>query len=138
MKYWALAIPVCLALSVSILLIVLTPGPVYAADWNNDTISVTQIALRLGQALGFVSEAALIGGIILGLIFILLAMLPAVFIARKANTALMYILIVGISVTAANIAMTIWPWWILLLMSMFIALLFSGSVREWITGESGG
>lgn len=66
-------------------------------------------------------------------IFLAIFLFPTLLLTRN----LMVHLVMGIVVLGFCIAMTWLPWWLLFVLCMLIALLFSGSVRNWLTGRAG-
>jgi hypothetical protein len=109
---------------------------VKADAFEDNGISVYAVKQQIGIALGFIGpDALVVGGFILGLIFLSMVMLPAVFLLRKSGAAFAYLIVMGLAVIGVNVAMGLFPWWILLIEAMFIALMFSGVVRGWISGS---
>jgi len=101
-------------------------SPVYAADVNLLDIP-EQLAERLG-----VSTFA--GGLIASAIFMMITVMPIAMITRKRNTGFIAELVVGFVAMGVCIAINWLPYWFILILSMLVALMFAGKMREWITG----
>ena len=67
-------------------------------------------------------------------IFLGLFMFPAILLAGKDN-AIFAMVIVGLPVMGFCIAMGWLSYWFLLVIAMLIALMFSGKMRDWISGR---
>lgn len=104
-------------------------SPVFAqADVN-----LLDIPAQLGERLGVSTFA---GGLIASAILFMMAIMPMALISRKRGTGFIAELVVGFVVMGVCIAIDWLPYWFLLIFSMIVALMFSGKMRDLITGGS--
>ena len=110
----------------SILLVSFVP----VAYANEDSISLENFPQQLADALGIGLYA---GQLLAASIFLCIFCFPACMLAGRDN-AVFALLIVGLPVLAFCIAMGWLAAWILLIVALVVALMFSGKAREWISG----
>jgi len=75
------------------------------------------------------------GKILASCILLALFLLPTLFACSKfGKDALIASLVVGFSVLGFCIALGWLPYWILLIICLIVAFMFSGQIRSWISG----
>ena len=88
---------------------------------------------QLGIQLGIGPFA---GGLLMSLIFMSIFLFPTLMLCRK--NPVLPALMVGFGAMSFCVAVQWLSYWVLLMMALLVALLFSGSVRDWISGKGGG
>jgi len=89
------------------------------------------IPTNLAEALGVTT---FIAGIMAGSILLMIMILPTALITRKKNLGFIPELIMGFIGITISCALGWFPYWILIVLSLLIALMFAGNMRGWITG----
>lgn len=95
-----------------------------------DEISLPDLPHHLAVMLG---TTDFIGGLLATGIFFMLFIVPILFLTKGRNVLLS--LTSGILVLGICTALTWLPVWILIIIGLLIALMFSGAARGWITGH---
>ncbi len=105
-------------------------SPVYAQE---DDINLLTLHEALGERLGVGTFA---GGLIASSILLMMGILPTALInrSRKGGGGPIAELFIGFVIIGVCVAITWLPFWIILLLCMIVALMFSGKMRDWITG----
>jgi len=98
--------------------------------YAREEISLMDIPELLGEAFGVSTFA---GGLIASLIFSVMVLLPSGMLIRGRHASLVMI-IEGLGVFAICIAIAWLPLFLIIVLCMIIALLFSGNVRDWLSG----
>lgn len=125
------AIKPLLTITIAIALTALAAIPkAYAGDYN-----LTDLPEYVGDYFG-VSE--FIAGLLCSFMFLLFPTVMIAFTMKKsANTAITYTcLIVDFVVMGFLVAIAWLPFWIFLIVSLIIALMFAGQLRDLITGTN--
>ena len=94
-------------------------------------VSLTDFPQQLADKLGIDLFPA---QLLTSAIFLGLFLFPAILLAGKDN-AIFAMVIVGLPVMGFCIAMEWLSYWFLLVVAMLIALMFSGKMRDWISGR---
>jgi hypothetical protein len=110
---------------ISLFFLVLTIRNAYAVD-----IDITEFDDRLGDALGI---GAFGGGLMLTMILLIFAFGLIGIVTRK-QPSFMILLILGASICSFSIACGWLGAWFLILVVMMIAGMFSGKMRDWLSG----
>ncbi|MEM3629100.1 MAG: hypothetical protein QXE06_06990 [Candidatus Bathyarchaeia archaeon] len=100
---------------------------VYAID-QNDKINLLDLPAKLADALGIPLFA---GQILACLIFLFIFLLPVVVFSKRNPTLIA--LLVGVPLLCFFVAVGWLHYWILLVIILLVAVLYSGKVKEWIT-----
>jgi len=105
--------------------------PVYAET----QVNLLTLHEALGERLGVGTFA---GGMIASAILLMMCILPVALInrSRKGGGGPIAELFLGIVVLGVCVAITWLPFWFLLILCLLIALMFSGKMRDYITGGS--
>lgn len=114
-----------------IILFILVLGFVPSVYAQDEDIDVSALPQELSERLNiplFAAELLMSG------IFLALFLFPTLLLTRNY----MAHLVMGLTTMGFCIAMGWLPIWILLVIVIMIAMLFSGKIREWITGGLGG
>ena len=117
-----------LGLLMYILVVFMLTAVVNVAYATEDAINLTEFPKQLAETLNIIEFA---GGVLATLILMSLFLLPAMILARKNY---MLHLTFVLSVMCFAIAVGWLPVWLLLLTVMVVAALWSGKVRDWISG----
>lgn len=96
-----------------------------------ENIDLTTIPQYLGDNLGIGTFA---GGILCFILLMMMTVLPMAIITRGKKSGFIPELALTIGVMGFCIAIEWLPYWFLLILSMLIALMFSGKMRDLITG----
>ena len=109
-------------------------SPVLADEVNYTEINLTDIPYRVADSLNIDVFA---GQLICSCIFMMILLLPITIIARSKHAS--WIPEVAMALIAMGICIGIgWlPVWFLLILSLLIALMFAGKMRDVITGAGG-
>jgi len=100
---------------------------------NDDSVNLSDFPQKLADALAIPLFA---GQILASTIFIGLFLFPTLLLTRGINEQLIIGLLVGLSTMSFTIAVGWLPWWLLLMVVLITALMFAGSMRNWITGRA--
>jgi len=117
-----------LLLSLLFLCLITLISPVYASEGENPNIM--EFPQKLSEAIGIPIFAS---QILLSSIILLMGLLPCAIWGKSHLPAL----IVGFCLMGFLIAVGWMPYWFLLMITLIVALMFAGKVREFITGKSG-
>lgn len=90
-----------------------------------------EIPEALADRLGISTFA---GGIIATAILLMIFILPTALISRKKNTGFIAELVMGFVGLGIAVAIGWCPYWVLFMIGLFVALMFAGAMRSWITG----
>ncbi len=96
-------------------------------------IDFGQFGHQLGLQLNIGDTA---GGVLMSLIFMALFLFPVLFLCRKSPV--IPAMFTGIGSLVACVLFGWMPAWVMLLVFISVALLFSGAARDLITGRGGG
>lgn len=99
-----------------------TPPP------TGTTIILTEIPSRIASLLGIDVFTA---GILASLFAMLMFILPVLIFSKNVFA----VIIIGLSTMGFLTALTWLPFWLFLIVTLVIALMFAGQMREWITGR---
>lgn len=98
----------------------------------DESVSLPNLPAQLASALG---TTLLVGQLLATLIIVMLALIPTLVLTRGRNTPLE--IMVGMISIIAGTALGWVPFWIPLTFIILIALMFSGRVRDWMSGKGG-
>lgn len=108
---------------------------VYADEQEN--VNIMDFPKQLSEKLGLPTGGDYFAGKILAsVIFMCLPLFPTMIIAKK--DPVIPGLLVGLGMLGFCTALGWMPIWFMLIICMLVALLFSGQIRNWITGRVGG
>jgi hypothetical protein len=96
-------------------------------------IAFGDFGTQLGVQLGIGPFA---GGLLMSIIFMCIFLFPVLFLCRE--NPVLPALMVGFATMSFCVAIGWLSYWVLLMMALLVALLFSGTVRDWISGKGGG
>jgi len=96
-----------------------------------ETIDLTNVPQWLATQLGIPEFA---GGILAFILLMLMTVLPFAIIARGRKAGFIPELALSLGVMGLCIALEWLPYWFLLILGMLVALMFSGKMRDLITG----
>jgi len=85
--------------------------------------------LKVSEALGIPLFAS---QILCSAILFIIVVLPVAFLSKKGY---MPPLIVSFLILGTSVAIGWLPYWFLLVIAMIVALMFAGTMRDWITGK---
>jgi len=110
-------------------------SPVFAED-EEKNISLQDLPKQLTERLGLPTTNNYFAGRLLGsAIFLMLFLLPTIFACNRfQQDALLPSLFVGFIVLGFCIALGWLDYWFLLIITLVVALMFSGKMRDWISG----
>jgi len=111
--------------------------PVYASD---DEVNMMDLPRYLSEKLGLPTGGDYFAGRILASgIVLMLFLLPTVFACTKfGKDVVIPSLFAGFLAFGFDVALGWLDWWFLLIICMVVALMFSGQMRNFITGSRGG
>ena len=92
------------------------------------TVDLTAFPQGLADRLGISLFA---GQILASVIFLMLTLLPTIFLSKGKNP--LAVLIVGLGSLGFCVAVNWLPYWFLLIVAMIVAFMFAGNVKNWIT-----
>lgn len=102
-------------------------------------VSLSNLPAQLAIALGFDSTSAtglFAGQVCATLIFTCLFLFPTLFLSSKfKRDALIPSVVVGFMGLVFGVVAFGLSYWFLLILGLFVALMFAGSMRDWITGH---
>ncbi len=98
----------------------------------DDTVSLPGVPQQLADALG---TNLFVGQLLMAIIMMLIPLLPTLILTRGKNTPLE--LVIGMIGIILGTALGWVPFWIPLCFIILIALMFSGKVRDWMSGHGG-
>ena len=119
------------SLLASILILTLIPL-VYASD--DQTVDIGEFDDYLAERLNIPLFAA---QMMTGMLVIALFLFPTLMLTKGQENQLLIGLVVGLGAMGFNIAMGWWPYWLLLIIAFITALMFSGTMRNFISGKGG-
>jgi len=96
-------------------------------------IEISAIPQNLADKMGIPLFA---GQLLCSTILLLIFVLPTALIARKKNASPIAELMLGLCGMSVCLALGWLPYWILLVFTMLIALMYAGKMRDFITGGS--
>jgi len=99
---------------------------------NAENVNLSDVPTKLGEALGIGTFA---GQMLMSGIFMLMFLLPICMLTRKGRGSWIPEVAVTFVIMGTCIAIGWLPYWFLLIIGMFVALMFSGTMRDLITGK---
>jgi len=96
-------------------------------------LNLMDIPEYLGDKLGIGPFA---GGLLATAILVMMIMLPSAMLIRGKHASL-FMLIEGLCIYGFCTAIVWIPIWLMIVLCMLLALLFSGNVRDWLSGTGG-
>jgi len=100
----------------------------YAVD-EDSQVNLLDVPLKVSEALGIPLFAS---QILCSAVVFVIFVLPVAFLSKKGYLPP---LIVSFLVLGTTVAIGWLPYWFLLIISMIVALMFAGNMRDWITGK---
>jgi len=100
----------------------------YAVD-EDSQVNLLDVPLKVSEALGIPLFAS---QILCSAVVFVMFVLPVAFLSKKGYLPP---LIVSFLVLGTTVAIGWLPYWFLLIISMIVALMFAGTMRDWITGK---
>ena len=100
----------------------------YAVD-EDSQVNLLDVPLKVSEALGIPLFAS---QILCSAVVFVIFVLPVAFLSKKGYLPP---LIVSFLVLGTTVAIGWLPYWFLLIISMIVALMFAGTMRDWITGK---
>jgi hypothetical protein len=100
---------------------------------SEDAVSLAGFPQQLATALGIPLFA---GQVLATVILMSIVLIPILYFTKGRNPLLAFI--VGLCMYTFAIAMTWLPYWMLILLLVAIAGMFSSTMRDWITGKGRG
>lgn len=107
--------------------------PVFAEPSPDNALNITDLAENMSNALGY-DDNGFTGGLVLTVIVICLLVFPIVMIGRRRNWGFypeLAMVFVGLCV---GVGFEWVSYWLLLMVALLVALMFSGKVRDWASG----
>jgi uncharacterized membrane protein (DUF106 family) len=115
-----------------VLTILLVAIPLVHAE-ESEEVDLSQVPNKLAEMLNIPLFA---GQLLASLVFMSLFLLPTVFACSKFEKDVFYpTAFVGFMTLGVCIAIGWLPFWILLILCMLVAFMFSGKIKGWISGE---
>jgi len=111
----------------SLILLLIFVIPVYASE----DVNLSDLPQQLSEKLTIPLFAA---QLLTTAIFLTLFLFPAFILTKNILAHIM----IGFIIMGFCIAMEWLPYWFLIIIAMIVALMFSGKMRDWITGRGGG
>jgi len=106
----------------------------YCVD-DEQTWNLMDLDDQVASALGV---STFIGGLIIAAVLLLMVLLPLGYLYSGTNKNPTYPCVIsGFVVLTICTALTWIPWWLLVLTSVTVGLLFAGSIRNMISGKGG-
>lgn len=103
--------------------------PLVRAVDEESQVNLLDVPLKVSEALGIPLFAS---QILCSAILFIIVVLPVAFLSKKGWTPP---LIVSFLVLGTSVAIGWLPYWFLLVVAMIVALMFAGTMRDWITGK---
>ena len=100
----------------------------YAVD-EDSQVNLLDVPFKVSEALGIPLFAS---QILCSAVVFVIFVLPVAFLSKKGYLPP---LIVSFLVLGTTVAIGWLPYWFLLIISMIVALMFAGTMRDWITGK---
>lgn len=100
----------------------------YAVD-EDSQVNLLDVPSRVSEALGIPLFAS---QILCSSVVFVMFVLPVAFLSKKGYLPP---LIVSFLVLGTTVAIGWLPYWFLLILAMIVALMFAGTMRDWITGK---
>lgn len=115
------------------LLLLLRLLPLGFSQNPDSALNVTDLDDGMSYALGF-NDAGFVGGIVLTLLLTCLMMFPIVMMGRKRNWGYFPEIVTVFLGLVAGVAIGWLNYWVLLVVCLIVALLFSGKIKDWASG----
>ncbi len=96
------------------------------------SLNITDVPSNLGAQLGV---GAFGGGLIASAVLILGLLLPTALIARKKNAGFVPELVMAFLGLCICVGIGWLSYWILLIIALLVAVMYAGTMRDWITGR---
>lgn len=97
---------------------------------SSEIVDITAFPQQLADRLG---TTLFVGQIFGSLIVLTIFLFPTILLTRGKNPLIA--IIVGVMSMGLCVALGWLPYWFLIIICMFIALMYSGSMRSWISGR---
>lgn len=114
----------------ALLALALFPLFSFVSSAHAATLNITEIPNAVGEQLG---TGAFAGGVVVSAVVILALVLPTALIARGKH-GFVPELIMGFLGLTVCVAIGWLSYWVLLVIALLIAVMFAGTMRDWITG----